>query len=409
MRVSFDEGDRVEESAWQIFFSYGFRPFFLLGAIYAVAVMALFLFWIGVHHAGGQVTNMTIAMAPHVWHAHEMLFGFTIAIICGFFLTAVPNWTGSRAVQGPMLALLVAAWLAGRLAIGFSAHLPPMAVAVADLALIPLLIPLVISAMARNWSKRNFIFLPLLCLLFAGNLLFHLERLEILDEGTDLGFRLCLDTVVLLISIIGGRVVPAFTTNALRNQGGSDLPVNRLPLNLVGIGLVAAYVAADAAAPAHPMTGWIALAAAAANGLRLLQWKGHLTLRQPILWILHLGFLWLVVGLALKGLATLDMGIGPQGAIHALTAGSIGSMTLAIMSRASLGHTGRPLVIGGWTVLAYILVSTGAVTRVVTPIWFYDVYNEGMLAAGVAWALAFLIFVVLYWPVLTGPRLRKSG
>ena len=131
MRVSFDEGDRVEESAWQIFFSYGFRPFFLLGAMYAVAVMALFLFWIGVHHAGGQVTNMTIAMAPHVWHAHEMLFGFTIAIICGFFLTAVPNWTGSRAVQGPMLALLVAAWLAGRLAIGFSAHLPPMAVAVA--------------------------------------------------------------------------------------------------------------------------------------------------------------------------------------------------------------------------------------------------------------------------------------
>ena len=397
------------ESGLQVFFSYGFRPFFLLGAVFAVVAMGLFLFWIGIHHAGGQVVKLSIAMAPHEWHAHEMLFGFTMAIICGFFLTAVPNWTGSRAVQGPMLALLVAAWAAGRLVLGFSASLPPLAVAIVDLVLIPLLVPLVVAAMARNWSKRNFIFLPILALLFAANLLFHLEQLNVLDSGVAKSQTLCLGTVILLIAIIGGRVVPAFTTNALRNQGETDLPVNHLPVNLLGIVLVAVMVVADLAAPDTPMAGWLALAAAGANVLRLAQWKGLKTLGQPILWVLHLGFLWLVVGLALKGMAVLDFGIGPQAATHALTAGAIGTMTLAIMSRAALGHTGRPLVVGSWTVLAYVLISLGALVRVVVPIWFFEVYNQGMLFAGLAWAGAFAVFAVVYWPVLTGPRARRAG
>jgi uncharacterized protein involved in response to NO len=393
------------DGALRIFFSYGFRPFFLLGAIFAVAAMGLFLFWIGVHHAGGQVIDMTIAMAPHEWHAHEMLFGFTMAIICGFFLTAVPNWTGSHAVQGPMLALLVALWLAGRLAMGFSASLPPLARAVLDLSLIPVLVPLVVAAMMRNWSKRNFIFLPILAILFAANLLTHLEYLGIMADGQAMGLRLGLDVIILLISIIGGRVVPAFTTNALRNRGETDLPVNHAALNITGIVLVAAFMASDLADPSSQLTGWLAIAAAAANGLRLLQWKGHKTLGQPILWVLHLGFAWLVAGLALKGLSTLGSGIGPQAALHALTAGAIGTMTLAIMSRAALGHTGRPLVIGGWTVAAYALISLGALVRVVTPLWFFEAYNQGMILAGGCWAGAFAIFTVVYWPVLTGPRI----
>ena len=400
---------KQETGAFSIFFSYGFRPFFLLGAIHAVAVMALFLLWIGVHFAGGLVIDLTISMAPYVWHAHEMLFGFTIAVIAGFFLTAVPNWTGVHAVHGPMLALLTIAWLAGRLAMVFSALLPPLAVAAFDLLLIPLLAPLVIAAMVRNWSKRNFIFLPILGLLFAANLLTHLEFLGYFDGGLAIGLRLGMDTVILLIAIIGGRVVPAFTTNALRNQGIDDLPTNRAALNSAGIVLVAALIVADTAAPDHPITGWLALTAAAANALRLLQWKGYRTFGQPILWVLHLGFAWLVAGLTLKGLAILDSGISLSSALHALSAGAIGTMTLAIMSRASLGHTGRPLVIGKATVLAYALVTAGALGRVIVPNLFMDYYNIGILLSGLAWAGAFVIFAVAYWPVLTGPRVRHQG
>lgn len=400
---------KQETGTFSIFFSYGFRPFFLLGAIHAVSVMVLFLLWIGVHFAGGLVVDLTIAMAPYIWHAHEMLFGFTMAVIAGFFLTAVPNWTGAHAVQGPMLALLTVAWLAGRVAMGFSAHLPPLAVAIFDLSLIPLLAPLVIAAMARNWSKRNFIFLPILGLLFTANLLTHLEFLGFLDDGVAIGLRLGMDTVILLIAIIGGRVVPAFTTNALRNQGIDDLPTNRASLNAAGIILVAALVFADLAAPDHPITGWLALAATAANGLRLLQWKSYRTLGQPILWVLHLGFAWLVAGLALKGLAILNSGVSPSAALHALSAGAIGTMTLAVMSRAALGHTGRPLVLGKATVLAYALVTAGALGRVIVPTLFMDFYNIGILLSGLAWAAAFAVFAVTYWPVLTGPRVRHQG
>ena len=400
---------KQETGAFSIFFSYGFRPFFLLAAIHAVAVMGLFLSWIGIHFAGGLVVELSIGMAPHIWHAHEMLFGFTMAVIAGFFLTAVPNWTGAHAVQGPMLALLTAAWLAGRLAMGGSAYLPPLTVAVVDLALIPLLLPLVVAAMARNWSKRNFVFLPILGLLFTANLLTHLEFLGLLDGGVAIGLRLGLDTVVLLIAIIGGRVVPAFTTNALRNQNIDDLPINRAFLNAAGIVLVAGLVVADLAAPDHPVTGWLALSAAMANGLRLLQWKGYRTLGQPILWVLHLGFAWLVAGLALKGLAVLDSGVSPSAALHALSAGAIGTMTLAIMSRAALGHTGRPLVIGKATVLAYALVTAGALGRFIVPTFFMDFYNIGILLSGLAWMGAFAIFVVVYWAVLTGPRVRHQG
>lgn len=386
-----------------IFFSYGFRPFFLLGSIYGVAVMSLFIFWIAVHHAGGYVVDLTISMAPFTWHAREMLFGFSIAIIAGFFLTAVPNWTGTAPVKGPMLILLTATWLVGRIAVGFSAYIPPIVVAVADLAMLPLLAFLVASAMFQKFSKRNFVFLPILAILFAANLLIHMEFLGLMEDGVSMGLGLALSTIILLITIVGGRVVPAFTTNALRNQGESKLPINFMPLNIMGIGLVAALLIADMIDPDHIITGWIALAAAATNALRLALWQGYRVLAHPILWVLHLGFAWLVVGLAAKGIAVLHPGFGAQTALHALTAGAIGTMTIAVMSRAALGHTGRPLIVSNWVVLSYILVSFGAAIRVIVPVWLPAYYNEGMLLSGVAWTSALALFVIIYWPILTGP------
>ena len=380
-----------------------------MGSIYGVIVMSFFIFWIAVHHAGGYIVELTITMAPFIWHAREMLFGYTIAIIAGFFLTAVPNWTETAPVRWPMLMLLVATWLAGRIAVGFSAYLPPIAVAIVDLAMLPLLAFLVASAMFQKFSKRNFVFLPILAVLFASNLFFHLEVLEVMADGIAIGLKLALGTIILLITIIGGRVVPAFTTNALRSMGETHLPINIMPLNIASIGLVAALLIADLVDHEHMVTGMIALAAAVANGLRLAFWKGHKVLAQPIIWVLHLGFAWLVIGLALKALAILHPDLGPQTALHALTAGAIGTMTLAVMSRAALGHTGRELSVNKWMVLAYILVSLGAVLRLIVPALLPSYYNEGMLLAGIAWTAALAVFSVVYWPILTGPSLSNKA
>lgn len=393
---------------WETILSRGYRPFFLLAAIQAPVAMALFLLWIGVHHAGGMVVNLSITMAPHMWHAHEMLFGFTVAVVAGFFLTAVPSWTGTAPPVGGKLILVVLTWLAGRLALAFSAHLPVLLTAVLDLSLLAVLFILLTMAISKNWSLRNAVFLPIVALLFIANLLFHLEVLGAYDEGFATGMRLGLDAIILLLMIIGSRIVPAFTTNVLRSQGETHLPVSYAWLDNVGLASVGLLVFADLFAPAHPATGCLALAAAAANGFRFMGWQGHRTLRQPIVWILHTGFLWLVGGLMLKGLAILDLGISHATAVHALTAGAIGSMTLAVMTRAALGHTGRPLVAGPGTTAAYLLVTIGAMVRVAVPIWLPAWYNEGILVAGAAWMTAFALYAILYAPVLTGPRVDAN-
>lgn len=391
------------------FFSHGFRPFFLLGPLYAVVVMVLFLFWIGVHFANGEVVGMTITMPPHVWHAHEMLFGFGMAALAGFLLTAVPNWTDTKPVHGPMLAALVALWLAGRIGNGFSAELTPLTVAALDLAFLPVLGILVVGGLIKGWSRRNLIFVPLILGFIAAQTLYHLETLNVFDDGIEAGHHLAVNMFTLLIAIIGGRVVPAFTTNALRQQGALKLPNNWPPLNAAGVILVAAVAIAELIQPAEAITGWLAAAAALANGLRLAGWRSLGTLRMPIVAVLHAGFAWLVIGLGLKAFAILDGSISSATAVHALTSGAIGTMVLAIMSRAALGHTGRPLSVGNGTVAAYVLVSAGTLARIIVPAWLPAYYSQGMLFAGLAWAGAFAVFVVIYFPVLTGPRASRGG
>ena len=251
--------------------------------------------------------------------------------------------------------------------------------------------------------------MPILAILFSGNLLFHLAQLGMVDDGIDIGLRLALGGLTLLITILGGRVVPAFTTNALRRLGEERLPVSRTWLTIISIGSVAGLVVAETAAPTAALTGWIAIAAAVANGARLSGWCGLRTIAHPIVFILHLGYAWLVAALFLKGLAIFDLGIGQQAATHALTAGTIGTMTLAIMGRAALGHTGRTIVAGPALISAYVLVTAGALIRVIVPSMFPDLYNPGILLSGIAWSAAFAVFAVAFLPVLTMPRVRTPG
>jgi len=387
------------------FFSYGFRPFFLGAGLYAVFGMAAWMAWIGLHVAGGEMKGFDGGFAPYLWHAHEMLFGYAGAAVAGFLLTATPGWTGRKPVSGTLLAALFAAWLAGRAAVWLAAFLPPWLVTVIDLGFWVFLL-IVVSRTLAGGKARNIVFLAVLGLVVAANAMVHLERLELTADTAAAGHRLALDAVVLLIAVVGGRVVPAFTRNALRADTGEADPIPALPwLDAVGIGAVAAVLVADQALPGSGSGGWLALVAAVANLGRLARWRGWQILDQPILWIVHLGFAWMVVGLGLKAWALLGGDVIEATALHALTVGAIGSMTLGIMTRAGLGHTGRPLTVAPAIAAAYLLLSLTAAVRILGPLAMPQHYDAVLLAAGIGWCAVFSIFTWAYWPILTRPRL----
>lgn len=389
--------------------SYGFRVFFLLAGLYAALSMAAWLLWIGLHAMNVQVLKPSIAMPVHLWHGHEMLFGYGLAVIAGFLLTAVPSWTGRRPVAGGLLALLSGAWLAARLASWSSAHLPAALVAGLDLAFIAFLGGLVARALLAGWSPRNLVFLPVLACLLAANLLVHFEMLGLIEDGIAVGLTLALDAILVLIAVLGGRIVPAFTTNALRRTGVERLPRSYKPLEIAALASMVLLLLADLAWPGSKLTGAVAATAALCNGLRMIGWRSRLTLGQPILWILHLAYGWLVLGLLLKAVALLSGALSEITAIHALTVGAIGSMTLGVMSRAGLGHTGRPLVAPAPIVAAYGLVSLAALLRVAGPWLAPGFYNEVVMLAGLTWVAAFAIFSLVFWPILTRPRPSGPG
>jgi len=389
------------------FFSYGFRPFFLFAYLFAAFSMTAWLAWVGLHAMKAQVLRPTIVVPPHEWHAHEMLFGYALAAIAGFLLTAVPNWTNSKPVSGGALMLLVSSWLAGRMAIWFSAYLPTLMVAVFDLAFIPMLLAFVAKALLRRWAPRNFIFIPILSLLLAANIMTHVEWAGLLDAGPELTNRLAINAVVLLVTIIGGRVVPAFTTNVLRRESHILLPTSRKPLEIFSILSMVAVLIVEALGFDGWLAGTVAIVAALAHAVRLAGWRGLQTLGKPILWVLHLGYAWLVAGLAFKAAAHFAL-MSEATAIHALTIGAVGTITMAVMTRASLGHTGRTLRVSNPITLAYLLISASAVVRIVVPALLPAYYNEGVVIAGVLWVLAYVIVSVVFWPILTLPRIIST-
>jgi len=390
-----------------IFYSYAFRPFFLFAFVYAFVAMSAWLTWIGLHAVGAEVLEMSISLPPYRWHAHEMLFGYAIAAITGFFLTAVPNWTDTKPVQGLTLVALTIAWVAGRLAIWFSAYLPDLLVAGLDLLLIPMLLGLVLKALKSRWSKRNLIFVPILLALFAANLLVHLEQMGITEDTMASGHTLALNTILILIVIIGGRVIPAFTTNALRRQGEENLPQTHPTVSVAAVASMVLIALGDLMALDDSLRGGLAIFAVAANVLRVTKWQTLKTLGEPIVWIIHLGYAWLIVGLSLKAFALFSPALTEITAMHALTVGTVGSMTIGIMTRAALGHTGRQIHASPVMVAAYVMMSLAALIRIVGPALVPEFYNETMLISGLLWIALFFGLSWVFWPVLTQPRINS--
>lgn len=385
-----------------ILFSIGFRPFFLLAALWAAVAIPL---WLLIY--AGQ-SALPIALAPAVWHVHEMIFGYGAAVVAGFLLTAIPNWTARPPVQGGLLVLLVLLWGVGRLAVLFPSQIGGAGVA----AILDLAFPVVFLCVAareigaaRNW--RNLPIVGVLGLLFLGNLLVHLEALG-LTATAALGNRLGVATLLMLISLIGGRVIPAFTRNWLvKAQPAAAAPapfgmLDRIALVLTGLALVLWVLLPD-----EVISSWGELAAGIALAIRLGRWQGRATWREPLLWVLHLGYGWLALGfllLALDGFVPL---LPPTAALHALTIGAIGTMTLAMMTRVSLGHTGRALTAGHGTTSLYALVTIAAILRLIAPLAGGQ-YLFVLSLSGAAWCGAFGLYLLLYCRPLISPRLKPA-
>jgi len=376
----------------------GFRPFFLLAALHAAAFLP---FWLGAL-AGAWSAPAWIVGATR-WHAHEMVFGFATAAICGFLLTAVPVWTASPPVSGRPLAALVLLWLAGRAAFVAPQALPAPLVAALDLPLLAAAAALVARRIARAGQGRNAGFpLALLALLLA-NAAVHGEALGLAPGGAAAGLRGAAGVVVALVVAIGGRIVPGFTANALRRAGGDPTAVQRTPwAEDTAVPAVALAVALDLLAPRTPWSGAAALVAAAVVAARMSGWATRRVLRDPLVVSLHAGYAWVPVGFALVAAADLTGAVPWTAGLHALTAGAMGGMILAVMTRVALGHTGRELAAPPSAVLAYALVHAGALLRVAGPMVAPG--SEALVAAGALWALAFVAFLVGYAPILVRPR-----
>ncbi len=382
-------------------FTAGFRFFFLAAGLFAVFAMAAWLFWLGVHAAGGAITEPWQSMGPQLWHAHEMIYGYTVAVIAGFFLTAVPNWTGAAPARALFVSLTGSVWLAGRIAIWFSGLLDPVVVALIDLAFVPLLALKIGGNLIKRTQARNLVFLILLTMLFTGNLLMHLDWIGLPGGDAEAGIRLGLLVSVAMIVIIGGRVIPGFTRNALNRAGHSGkMPVSHPLADRIGIAS-AVLTALAAGIDAPPLAiGGLAAIAAISNGIRLFGWQSRFTLKEPILWSLHLAFLLLVAGYAALALAHLAGHPGEIGALHLLAIGAGGGMTLAMMTRASLGHTGRALVVAKPIALAYAAIAIAALIRGCGPTLLPDHYYAVMFVSGALWTAAFAIFFAVYLPIL---------
>jgi uncharacterized protein involved in response to NO len=385
---------RLRAYAGPAVLSYGFRPFFLLGSIWAGLEV---LIWMPMFQGA---LSFETAFSARDWHVHELLFGYIPAIVAGFLLTAIPNWTGRLPLQGRPLAVLVTAWLAGRVAIALSDGIGWLAAAVVDEAFLLLMAAAVTREIAAGKNWRNLKMAAMLGLLAAANLAFHIEAhvTGLADYATRAGIAVTLA----LIMVVGGRIIPSFTRNWLARRGSGRLPSPFDRYDMASIVVSVCGLALWVVVPDEDVTGILLIAAAACNLLRLGRWAGDRTIADRLVLVLHVAYLFVPVGFLLSGLAAL--GVVPRSAgIHAWTVGAIGIMTLAVMSRASLGHTGRALVASPGVQAVYGVAVITAVVRVCAAVhapWF----DLLMPLSGVAWAGAFLAFAALYAPLLCLPK-----
>jgi uncharacterized protein involved in response to NO len=376
----------------------GFRPFFLFGSIYAGLAI---LVWLPVFH--GELTLIS-AFAPRDWHVHEMLYGYLPAVITGFLFTAIPNWTGRLPIQGTPLLVLVIVWMLGRVCVTFSAETGWLVAMLVDASFL-----LLVAAAAareilagRNWRNLNVVMLVLL--LLAGNIAFHLEAH--FNGAADTGIRIGIAVVVLLISLIGGRIIPSFTRNWLvrENPGRLPVPFGRFDVIVVAIGALALSV--WVLSPAGRLTGAALAIAGLLHLVRLGRWAGDRTWRERLVLILHIGYAFVPLGFLLNAMSAFEL--VPAGAgVHAWMVGAAGTMTLAVMSRATLGHSGQQLTASVATQAIYAAIIVAALSRICAVI--EPAHSEPLLhLAALAWAGAFFGFAVSFGPLLAGAGRGKS-
>ncbi len=385
-------------------FGEGFRVFFLSAGLYGLFVGGVWGIWLMVQTGAVAYSGTSYAMTPPMWHAHEMIFGYATAALGGFFLTAVPNWTGASDARARFIALAAGLWLLGRLAMWVSADLSPVLVAVSDLAFVPILAAKIATQLIRRPKPQNMVFLLLLSLIWIANLLTHLEWMGITDDTLNTGLRAGLLTLCSMIAILGGRITPAFTRNAMKREGA---PQEAWPVSVAVFDKASMIVALLLPISAlilgvGPVTGLLALVLGVLQILRMARWRSLWALRQPILIALHVGLGMLALGLILWGLSLL--GIGNEiAALHVLGIGCVGGMTLAVMSRAALGHSGRALVAPTPMAVAYGLMALAAILR-----WVGSDLGVGYLTAMLLvdglWVAAFALYLIAMWSALTGPR-----
>lgn len=371
-------------------FNLGFRPFYLLAALFAALGVPL---WLAQYFG---VISMPSGFAATLWHAHEMVFGFAVAVITGFLFTAVRNWTGLPTPSGARLAALCALWIAGRVAM---LRAPDAIGAAIDAAFLPIVALALWLPLARTRNRNRF-FVGILLLLTAANIAFHLARLGAPLGAPNQYVKLALYLVVFIVAIMAGRVTPSFTKNAIPQARIRMRPwLDRLALVLLALTFA---VYASGAAP--QLAGVLAACAALAHLARVAGWDPLCTRNQPILWILHLSYAWIPVGLVL--LACAAFGVVPEVlALHAFGAGAVGGMVIGMITRTARGHSGLPLQVGGAEVFAYVLVHLAALLRVLPALIAPSTYAVALVASGVLWSLAFAAYLWRYAPVLTQPRL----
>lgn len=379
--------------------SFGFRPFFLLGALWAAIAMVL---WIGMLNG---LFILPIAIDPISWHAHAFMIGYVGAIVAGFLLTAVPNWTGRLPVFGWRLGFLVLLWLAGRAAMLVSAFLPAIIVAALDLSFLVVLTAWLLREIVAGKNWRNLIMVGVLLVLITGGAVFHFEAAQGAFAAEGYGLRIALAAAILMISIVGGRVVPSFTRNWLVKAGRDARPAppmavfDKLVLVVTAVALVS-WVAM----PYGRGSGFALVAVGILQFARLVRWKGHHTLSEPIVWVLHAGYLFVPLGgFALGVSILLPEFLSVAAAQHLWMAGAVGLMTLAVMTRATLGHTGQALNAGTGTIVIYMSLIVAVATRVLGGYW-QEFSGTLYAVSGLLWCVAFLGFCWLYGPLLLKPK-----
>jgi uncharacterized protein involved in response to NO len=374
-------------------FASGFRPTFLAAGVAAVVLVPL---WVLVWGFGWSLST---GWPPTMWHAHEMVFGFIAAAIAGFLLTAVPSWTGQRGFAGWPLVLLMALWVAARVLVATAAQWPAILVGAVDVAFLLALASLVAPSLLRS-QNRNTPLLAVLALLAASNAVSHWALAH-----RDAGFAyhailIGIDIALLLVTVIGGRILPAFTANALRSSGAA-VAIRAWPwITPAAVIMMIAVGVTDILWLNSPASGIVAGIAAVVQAVRMLQWRSFATRQQPIVWVLHLAYGWLPAGLALKSVALLQGAAFSAVWLHALTVGVLATMIMAVMTRASLGHTGRALVVDPTVTAGYLLLLGAGVVRVFGLGLLGLPYTAVVVISAACWTAAFGIFLVNYAPIL---------